>query len=167
MRKGPVVAALLAIVGGIYFQVRGNSSKVLADSTSAGYLTKNSTAKSVEELIGTRPRVGEPLGSPSLLSQVTGSPSIGTHPIQHRVTLTWQPSEVSVTGGEIIGYNVYRGSGIRTKFAKLNTDPLDTAEYVDDHVRSGHTYYYAATAVNQSGRQSRPSNLVRVVVPFP
>jgi hypothetical protein len=50
---------------------------------------------------------------------------------------------------------------------RINTDPIVTPEFVDDHVRSGHTYYYAAMAVNDDGKHSHPSNVVRVVVPFP
>lgn len=167
MRKGSVTVAFLLMFGGVYLQIQGNRSKVLADdSLSPSYLTGNSAGKSVE---GTVSRVSEPPGSHSLVSHVTGpQPSGAVQPRPHRVRLSWSPSEeISPTNGGIVGYNVYRRGALTSRYSRLNPDPVATPEYVDDHVQSGHIYYYATTAVNQAGRQSRPSNVVRVVIPFP
>lgn len=110
-----------------------------------------------------------------LLAQITAStPENATHPKRreratrmHRVTLSWRPSGNGLTSGDIVGYNVYRCSALSSDCTQINTAPVAVREYVDDQVRSGHTYYYATTSVNQDGKQSRISNVVKVEVPFP
>lgn len=169
MKKAPVVATVLVVVGGIYLQGRGNSRKVLADPMPASHLTNISAEKNRQQGTETGQHVGKPADSTSLVSQVDGTlPIAGTHPRRpHRVTLSWQPSENALTNGDIAGYNVYRCSGVIANCARINTDLVATPEYVDGQVRGGHTYYYATTAVNHAGSESRHSNVVKVVIPFP
>ena len=168
MKKVPIAAAVFVIVGGIYLQVRGNGSKVLRDLAPANRLTSISAEKTTQRLTEPAARVGERSDSSDLVSQVNETPPTnGTHPKRHRVTLSWQPGESALTNPDIVGYNVYRCSGLSGNCVKINTDLVAMPPYVDDQVRSGHTYYYATTAVNQVGRESSYSNVVRVVIPIP
>jgi hypothetical protein len=164
MRRVPVVAAFLVVVSGIYFQARINSHEV-PTNTAISYPKESS---SDVRLIDTGLHLGTVSGSTPLLSQIAGAtPTNITEAKHHKVMLSWTPSEISATGGEIMGYYIYRCAGSSTKFFKLNHDPVNAPEYVDENVRSGRIYYYVATAVNRAGKQSRPSNLVRVVIPLP
>ena len=168
MRRGPVVAAVLVICWGLYFQASGNSNKVLADSTSAGYPINNSAEKGVKGPMGAGSVGGLSPSSPLLASQINSGRLPGSGK-KHRVVLTWTPSvPMSMTGGDdAVSYNVYRCSGATFNCVRLNPDPVAAPEYVDNRVRSGSTYYYATSAVNREGRHSRLSNMVKVVIPFP
>ncbi|MFZ0283934.1 MAG: fibronectin type III domain-containing protein [Terriglobales bacterium] len=160
MRGVPVAAALL-VVSGIYFQAVGNSGRISKDNGPVS-LASIGAEKNLQQL--TEPRLRQPTNSASLISQLVAKPPVQL--VRHRVRLSWKPSEIGM-GNHIVGYNVYRGSGANVKFSKLNSDPIPVPEYIDDQVRSGWIYYYATTAVNESGRQSRPSTIVTVAVPFP
>jgi hypothetical protein len=77
---------------------------------------------------------------------------------QHKVTLSWKAS-----ASVIVGYNVYRRgmSGV----VKLNLEPVPGTTYVDSTVQAGQTYFYTTKAVSPKGRESMPSNEVRVDIP--
>jgi len=157
MKKVSAAVAVLLMVGGVYLQVRGNSGGVLTDANS-------SAEKTAQRLTETESPVGSLPDSPVLVSQEL-RPRSPNKP--HRVTLSWQPGESVLANDDIVGYNVYRCSSFATHCRKINRDPVPAPEYVDDQVQAGRTYYYATTALDQAGRQSRHSNVVRVVVPFP
>lgn len=74
------------------------------------------------------------------------------------VTLSWNPSSDSS------GYNVYRGTSPGS-YSKINTalDPGTT--YVDNSAAPGATYYYAATSVNSTGKESTYSEPIQVNIP--
>lgn len=171
MRRVPV-AALLVVVTGICFQARGNGSEVSTNS-STGYVTKSGDEKSPGPFGEAGPMADKRPDLPFLVSQVNGIHQAPIARRHHRVMLSWKPGadwipgEPSLTGNGIVGYNVYRCDGLITKCVRLNTEPVATPDYVDAHVQSGRIYYYATTAVNQSGGQSRPSNIVRVEIPLP
>jgi hypothetical protein len=78
----------------------------------------------------------------------------------HSVTLAWRPAASS-----IVGYNVYRGAAPQGPYAKINSAVHPKATFTDATVASGKTYFYMTTAVNQKGRESKPSNQVRVTIP--
>jgi len=80
----------------------------------------------------------------------------------HGVTLTWQPPPPE-SGGEIVGYNVYRKTDETPKFVKIAERVR--SPYEDTLVMSGRTYFYAVTSVDQSGRESRYSAVTRATVP--
>ncbi len=80
---------------------------------------------------------------------------------QHRVTLTWKPSNSAV-----VGYNVYRRGGA-SGVIRLNFTPVAETTYVDSTVSSGQTYFYVTKAVSAMGAESAPSNEVRADVPTP
>jgi hypothetical protein len=88
----------------------------------------------------------------------------------HAVNLRWTAS-VPVTNLQrdaITGYNVYRSKkpnvkcGPQNKIASLS-EPATS--FVDTHVESGQTYYYATTAVSADRKESVCSKETKVVVP--
>ncbi|HUI41246.1 MAG TPA: IPT/TIG domain-containing protein [Terriglobia bacterium] len=79
----------------------------------------------------------------------------------HSVTLNW---DGSTGGGQVTGYNVYRGttSGGET----LLTSAGDILTFQDAAVSAGQTYYYEVTATGPGGESGR-SNEAIAVVPAP
>lgn len=78
----------------------------------------------------------------------------------HVVDLSWKPS----TSTNINGYNVYRSpDGVNWK--KQNVSLIASTLYSDSSVANGSTYYYAATAVDISGKESSKTASVKVTVP--
>lgn len=78
-----------------------------------------------------------------------------------RVRLVWQASEAEDIGG----YVVYRRQGEGGSFERITPEPVQSAEHVDTTVRSGQTYTYRVTAVDQTGNESPPGAEVRAAVP--
>lgn len=81
----------------------------------------------------------------------------------HSVTLTWQASP-STPEATVVGYNVYRRTTPGTPYVRIATH-VPGSPYEDRMVNSRTTYYYAVTAVDERGRESRFSTGVRVEVP--
>jgi chitinase len=80
------------------------------------------------------------------------------------VTLTWDP----VRGKEIVGYRIYYTDITGQKAAKAKSLNVGLITHVGvPNLLAGHTYYFAVTAVNSSGRESLPSNLVTHVIVSP
>jgi len=81
----------------------------------------------------------------------------------HSVTLTWQASP-STPEATVVGYNVYRRTTPGTPYVRIATrvpGPL----YEDRMVNSGTSYLYAVTAIDQRGRESGYSTVIRAEVP--
>ena len=78
----------------------------------------------------------------------------------HVVDLNWKPS----TSGKIVGYNLYRSFDAVT-WKKINVSLIASTLYSDSTVANGTTHYYAATAVDMNGRESRRTIAVKAVVP--
>jgi len=87
---------------------------------------------------------------------------VGVAPPQHSVSLSWTD-----TNSGIAGYNVYRGNAAGGPFTQINSGLDATPAYSDTSVAAGQTYYYVATAVNESGAESAYSNEVEGAVPSP
>ena len=105
------------------------------------------------------------LSSPEKL-QLSGdgvlSPTSTTSPSgKHKVHLVWHPA----TGGEVIGYIVYRSDAPSDSFSPLFGTAIREVFYEDGTVAAGDTYHYVVTSVDASGVQSLHSNRVTVVVP--
>jgi fibronectin type 3 domain-containing protein len=81
--------------------------------------------------------------------------------VSHSVTLSWAAS----ASPNIIGYNVYRGSASGGPYAPIGF--VGETSYVDTSVSSGQTYFYVATAVDDSNKQSAYSNEATAVIPAP
>ncbi|MFZ0760982.1 MAG: choice-of-anchor D domain-containing protein [Candidatus Sulfotelmatobacter sp.] len=82
----------------------------------------------------------------------------GTPP---HVTLSW----VASTSPDVAGYNIYRKTSSAGSYARINAVLDPDTSYTDATVIVGTTYYYATVAVTASGKESRFSNQVEVVVP--
>ena len=80
-------------------------------------------------------------------------------PVEHAVSLSWQPSTSSVTG-----YRVYRSTISGTNFSAL-TPTINDLSYTDSTVADGTTYYYVVTAVDADGNESPYSAQVAAVIP--
>jgi len=81
---------------------------------------------------------------------------------QHSVDLNWNAS----TSANIVGYNVYRGQASSGPYSKINAGgPVASTLYSDTSVANGMTYFYAATVVDSSGRESAHSNQVQTAIP--
>lgn len=79
----------------------------------------------------------------------------------HVVDLSWTASNSQ----NIAGYNVYRGAD-GVNWGRINSGgPIASTVYSDSTASNGSTYYYAATAVNISGKESVRSGSVRVTIP--
>lgn len=81
----------------------------------------------------------------------------------HTVTLTWHRS-VPNNGIPIAGYNVYRSTISGGPYVRVASRVPD-ASYTDTIVRSGETYFYVVTAVDQSNQESKYSNEARAMIP--
>jgi hypothetical protein len=93
------------------------------------------------------------------VQSLTGS---GTPPPQHSVALTWNAS----ASGNVVGYNVYRGSVSGGPYAQINS-ALDGTSDTDSTVQGGQTYYYVVTVTDSTGAESSYSNQVLAVIPYP
>ena len=81
----------------------------------------------------------------------------------HGVSLTWTAS----TSSNVTGYNVYRGTQTSGPYAKLTSSPVAATAFTDLAVQAGQTYYYVATAVDDSNNESAYSGQAQAVVPSP
>ena len=70
-----------------------------------------------------------------------------------RVFLTWNENKE----GDMAGYYIYRSTKSGQGQERLNDKPLARTTYSDETVVPGRSYYYAVTAVDRSGNESRPS----------
>ncbi len=78
----------------------------------------------------------------------------------HVVDLTWIPS----TSTDVAGYNVYRGPDGKS-WSRINVSLAASALYTDSTVADSSTYYYAATAVDIYGNESKKSNIAKSRIP--
>jgi hypothetical protein len=79
---------------------------------------------------------------------------------QHSVDLSWSASASTA------GYNLYRGNNRGGPYSKISA-ALNSSSYVDSSVQPGQAYYYVATTVDASGRESAYSNEAPAVIPSP
>ncbi len=77
------------------------------------------------------------------------------------VYLSWNPGG----DGEVVGYNVYRGTANGGPYQKINSSLDPATDYTDYSVQSGMTYYYVTTEVNAQGVESAYSNVAEAVIP--
>jgi uncharacterized repeat protein (TIGR03803 family) len=77
------------------------------------------------------------------------------------VNLSWDPS----TSQNIVGYNIYRGRLVSGPYTRINSSLDSNTAYTDSTVKSGHTYYYVTTAVDNQGVESPYSNQTEAIIP--
>ena len=75
------------------------------------------------------------------------------------IRLAWSPN----TEPQLSYYNLYRDTVSGTMHFLTEVDKSDTL-YTDRQVKSGHTYFYKLTAVDDQGYESDPSNEVMAVI---
>jgi hypothetical protein len=78
----------------------------------------------------------------------------------HVVDLIWHPSSST----DVTGYNVYRGPDGKS-WKKINVSLTASTVYSDSTAANSSTYYYAATAVDIRGNESRKSNIAKTLIP--
>lgn len=78
----------------------------------------------------------------------------------HVVDLSWKAS----TSRDVAGYNVYRSPDGAT-WKRINASLIASTLYSDSTVANSSTYFYAATAVDISGQESRKTSAIKVVIP--
>ncbi len=79
---------------------------------------------------------------------------------EHVVDLHWKAS----TSSDVSGYNIYRGA-TATTMKRINSSPIASTAYTDSSVANGSTYYYATTAVDTEGGESRQTPAVKAIIP--
>jgi hypothetical protein len=110
---------------------------------------------------------GNTAGSITVVSDSANSPVIislagagAQPPVQHSVSLTWNPSPSTV-----IGYNIYRSTVTGGPYA-LQTPSLDAGlTFTDTAVQAGAQYFYVVTSDGSDGVESTYSNEVSTTVP--
>jgi hypothetical protein len=81
----------------------------------------------------------------------------------HSVSVSWSASPSS----NVVSYNVYRATTPTGPFTRLTASPVPATSFSDQNVQSGSTYYYAATAVDNTNSESGLSAQAPAVIPFP
>src|SRR5262249_38250788 len=154
----------------------GNSSVTISQITvsGAGYslngagapVTLNAGQTLTFSVIFDPATAGTLSGAVTVTSNASGSPTTisltgtGVQVVSHTVSLTW-----SDTGSTITGYNVYRTTTSGSGYVKITSSLLQTTGYTDSTVQSGTTYFYVATAVDNTGVESAFSNEAQAIVP--
>jgi hypothetical protein len=67
---------------------------------------------------------------------------------------------------DFAGYNIYRSADKNVpldRWERRNKEPLPTNEFKDEGVESGEIYFYYVRAVDSSGNESAPGEVVRVI----
>ena len=148
--SGVSVAATDMVSGG------GVSGATLAPGQTAT-LTVTFAPKQAETVSGTVKISSNATASPTSV----GLSGAGVAATTHSVSLDWSAS----TSANIVGYNVYRATGLTGAYSKLTAAPVTGLIYTDSSVVSGETYLYVVTAVNSSGVESPHSTPVTAVIP--
>jgi hypothetical protein len=96
-----------------------------------------------------------------VVNTALGQPCVTYNAATHSVDMTWLPS---LSLG-VVGYNIYRSSTPTGTPVKLNAVLITGIAYTDTTVQLGQTYYYTATAVDNTGAESDPSTQATAVIP--
>jgi fibronectin type 3 domain-containing protein len=67
-----------------------------------------------------------------------------------RVFLTWNENKER----DLAGYHVYRTTKSGRNYERLTDKPIMRTTFSDETVKPGQAYYYAVSAVDQSGNES-------------
>ena len=107
-----------------------------------------------------------PRANVAVTSDANGSPlsvslsGKGSMLSPHTVSLTWGASPSVVAG-----YHIYRSTTDGTGYAPVDGTLISTLDYTDSTVFTGTTYYYVATAVDDTGSESVYSDQASAVIP--
>ena len=84
-------------------------------------------------------------------------------PRLHKVYLHWNCA-VPNQSVKIVSYNVYRSTTSGEHYVRL-ASRVRKPKYTDTKVKSGTTYFYVVTAVDELGHESKYSNEVKARIP--
>ena len=77
-----------------------------------------------------------------------------------QIRLNWSP----VIGDKLNGYNIYRNLTGEEPWTLIKTVGISATDFIDKDTYPGNAYYYAVTAVKESGMQSRLSPIASAQV---
>lgn len=83
---------------------------------------------------------------------------------QHNVHLVCTPGS-SPVGVTVAGYNFYRSAAPGGPYTQLNSMWQPYCTYDDATVQGGRRYYYVATAVSNTAKESAYSNEIATLIP--
>jgi predicted small lipoprotein YifL/predicted phage tail protein len=89
------------------------------------------------------------------------------------ITIAASPTSISLffppnPESDVVGYKIFRSEDEtieKTQWKAIVPEPQDANTYEDSAVESGKTYYYYIIAVDRSGNESMPSEVVREKIP--
>lgn len=160
----------------------GSTIRLYKDGVQVGSMAKSgslSSGSTVPVWIGNNPGGYEPFDgvidevriysralTASEVQNDMNSPLTGVMPAappspSSAISLAWTAS----VSENVAGYNVYRATASGGPYSKQNTALIGTTSYLDSSVQSGDTFYYVATAVDTTGRESSYSNQASAIVP--
>ncbi len=93
------------------------------------------------------------LTPPARPTGLTVVPGIG------RIFLTWNENKER----DLAGYYVYRSRGSAKRLERITEKPINRTTFSDETVKAGVVYYYAVTALDQSGNESAMSKEYRAI----
>jgi hypothetical protein len=155
---GSSVTVTLASVNSSEFALTGPSLPLTITTGGAASFTLTFTPQASGTASATVSFATNASGSPATES-ATGT---GIAAPQHLVNLGW-----SETSSSLAGFNVYRSVTSGGPYAKLNASTDPNANYTDNSVEAGQTYYYVTTSVGTDGTESAYSNQASAAIPTP
>ncbi len=89
-------------------------------------------------------------------------------PVTPRTTFTDHAGNISEQNPlvDFVGYNMYRSADqdvALEQWERRNKEPLPTTEYKDEGVEPGEIYFYYVRALDSKGKESAPSEILRVI----
>jgi len=98
--------------------------------------------------------------APTLSIPLSGT---GTAPVQHSVSLAWDPSSSS----NIASYVVYRRTGTTGSFSKVGSTSSAVTTFTDTTVQGNQTYFYQVTCIDSNNLESNVDGPVTATTPGP
>jgi hypothetical protein len=138
------------------FALAGAATPVVLTPTQSTSVTVNFDPTAAGSVTGSVAVTSDAAGSPLSVSLSGKGSMLSTH----TVSLTWGASPSVVTG-----YHIYRSTTDGTGYAPVDSSLISTLDYTDSTVFTGTTYYYVATAVDDTGSESVYSDQASAVIP--
>jgi hypothetical protein len=98
--------------------------------------------------------------APSLSISLSGT---GTAPVQHSVSLAWDPSPST----DVVSYVVYRRTGSSGSFTKVGSTSNTATTFTDTTVQGNQTYFYQVTCIDSNNLESDVDGPVTATTPGP
>ena len=154
----------------VSFKAAGSGGALNACDLNADNMVNSTDAQLATDMIlGSSPCTanidGAGVCNAVVLQRVINATMSGTCVIgnPHTVSMTWTAS----TSANVTGYNIYRATTSGGPYTKVNSSLMAGTSYTDSTVQSGQTYYYVATAMDNTNAESSYSNQPQAVIPNP